>query len=117
MSEKFVLILTADQRDLLLEALSLRMQTETATPVAVVEGTDLTELQNRYGALSAYGMRFAIDGGLKVSVEAGMWSLPYGSTEEPEPMRVVQAGALKRGLENLKAEDGPMSMLLTETVK
>lgn len=56
-------------------------------PIIVLEGADLRTLIQGIAAFASddsptiYRMRFAIDGGLKVKVNEGMWTAPLGEVE------------------------------------
>lgn len=54
-------------------------------PVVLVEGNaleDLIDELSRIARREPYAIRFAIDGGIKIKVDNGVWSPPLGQIEE-----------------------------------
>lgn len=109
----YVLILTAEQRDHLAEALSEQMA-RPSFQRAVVMGADLDELR---GVLSvAAEARIMIEDGVKVSADRRRWSPALGvESGGVDPEVMLKCAALRRGIENLKADGA--SPMLTATVK
>lgn len=114
---KYVLILTAEQRDHLAEALAAQMAA-TALPVAFVMGDDLDTLREHLA--DAAEARVCIEGGVKVSTDRRRWTPSLGETSRQESGEVdaetlLKCAALRRGILNLKADGA--SLMLAATVK
>lgn len=123
--ERYTLILTGEQRTALIDALSARM-TRMGTPVVEVNAATARDLLADAEAADTYAVRFAFHdgphGGLSVKVNERGWSPSMGTVQRvgnayDESVAIVQAGALKHGLENLKPEPDGIAAMLTETIR
>ncbi|HUX68884.1 MAG TPA: hypothetical protein VMV41_00070 [Cellulomonadaceae bacterium] len=116
MSAKYVLILTEEQRQVILDALASHAE---GTPVVEVESDDLDKMAADFSTAGTYLARFVINRhGLSVKVNEYGWSPSFGSLRHFGGMtpKIVAALDLHEGLDNLKPEDSPLAAMLKPTV-